>query len=95
MTKVIKLKESDIQHMVNRVLTEQEENEFCSKFPNSVYGERVSSNQSSSIELAEKIAIENLKKKLNNPNALYKVVEQKTFMRGSNYITKVCVEEDV
>ena len=76
-------------------LNEQEENEFCSKFPNSVYGEGESSNLSMSQDKSLHNATVNLSKKLNKSSVTTKIVEEKTFMRGSNYVTKVCVEEDV
>ena len=93
--KVIKLKESDIHRMVKRVLNEEEENEFCSKFPNSVYGEGESRDMSMSKDKSLHNAKVNLSKKINKETFSTKIVEEKTFMRGSNYVTKVCVEEDV
>ena len=80
----------------NRViLNEQEENEFCSKFSNSVYGEGESRDMSMSREKSLHNAKVNLSKKLNKSSVTTKIVEEKTFLRGSNYVTKVCVEEDV
>tara|TARA_R110000822_G_C15301103_1_gene491957 strand:+ start:1237 stop:1521 length:285 start_codon:yes stop_codon:yes gene_type:complete len=93
--KVVRLKESDIQRIVKRVLNEGEENEFCSKFPNSVYGEGESSNMGMSKDKALFNAKVNLSKKLNKESFSTKIVEEKTFQRGSNYVTKICVEEDV
>ena len=93
--KKIKLKESDIQRIVKRVLNEGEENEFCSEFPNSVYGEGESSNMSMSKDNALHKAKVNLSNKLNKESFSTKIVEEKTFQRGSKYVTKICVEEDV
>ena len=76
-------------------LNEQEENEFCKKFPNSVYGEGESSDLGMSKDKALFNAKVNLSKKLNKESISTKILEEKTFMRGSNYVTKMCVEEDV
>ena len=95
MGRLEKQKRQLIEEANKRLLNEQEENEFCSKFPNSVYGEAESSDLGASREEAKFNARVNLSKKLNKESFSSKILVEKSYMRGSNYVTKVCVEEDV
>jgi hypothetical protein len=95
MGRIGKIKKQLIEEANKRILNEQEENEFCKKFTNSVYGEGESSDMSMSREESLHNAKVNLSKKLNKESFSTKILVEKTFMRGSNYVTKMCVEEDV
>tara|TARA_Y100000389_G_C17148145_1_gene358283 strand:+ start:93 stop:395 length:303 start_codon:yes stop_codon:yes gene_type:complete len=93
--KVIRLTESDLQRIVKRVLNEGDEKQFCSKFPKSVYGEGESPDMSASRDNALFNAKVNLSKKLNKESFSTNIVKEEMFARGSNYLTKICVEEHV
>ena len=77
MSRLRKLKIEAIKEANRMVLNEQEENEFCSKFSNSVYGEGESRDMSMSREKSLHNAKVNLSKKLNKSSVTTKIVEEK------------------
>ena len=95
MKKIVRLTENDLTRIVKRVLNEGKENEFCKKFPNSVYGEGESTDMSNSSDNALFDAKVNISKKINKKTFSTKIVKEESFMRENIFVTKICVEEDV